>query len=86
MLGLYKEKFSIPNLTLQLANLTLQPAPPVLHPEVIAFFALKSQNKKGVLRLTNMSYTMSLLSIIYPKIYQDLPSPAVGSAYAGMLT
>jgi hypothetical protein len=57
--SLWKWQFSIP-------SLTLQPHPPRLYPELIAFFDLKSQNKKGVLRLTNMSYTMSLLSIIHP--------------------
>jgi len=43
------------------------PYPLGLHPEAIAFFDLKSQNKKGVLRLTNMSYAMSLLSKISPR-------------------
>jgi hypothetical protein len=55
------------------------PHPPRLHSELIAFFDLKSQNKKGVLHLTNMSYAMSLLSKIPPEIYQDLSFPAVGS-------
>ena len=50
------------------------PHPPGLHSEAIAFFALKSQNKKGVLRLTNMSYTISLLSKITP--IAEIVSPA----------
>src|SRR4028119_1441628 len=50
------------------------PYPLWLHPEPIAFFDLKSQNKKGVLRLTSMSYTISLLSRIDSHRYKVLPS------------